>query len=118
MMEKNVVQRLCLDNILWSCCDGFLCFTMYNGFGALSSGLLSVADMTDIFCKLNFNVVFNLRAIIDDLMRAQGECVQQQLFLLCSVEHVLTGLCLLCAVCSAARASGAYLRSAGRQPKD
>lgn len=71
MVEGAFVLRQSLNRLLWSFFDSGLALTIFMGFPFLQSGQLSVTDMTDLWCKVSFNLTFGIQALINDLQEAQ-----------------------------------------------
>lgn len=71
MVEGAFVLRQSLNRLLWSFFDSGLALTIFMGFPFLRSGQLSVTDMTDLWCKVSFNLTFGIQALINDLQEAQ-----------------------------------------------
>ena len=64
MVQGPFNTRECLARFVWSVLEAGLVFTIWRGFPFLQSGQVSVTDMLDLFCKVNFGIVFTMKDLI------------------------------------------------------
>ena len=58
MVQGPFNTREAIARLVWSTLEAGLVFTIWRGFPFLSSGEVSVTDMLDIFCKVNFGYAY------------------------------------------------------------
>jgi hypothetical protein len=68
-LSRNVESGHGLS-LRWSVLEAGLVFCVWRGFPFLRSGEISVTDMLDLFCKINFGIVFTMKDLIIDLEQA------------------------------------------------
>ena len=70
MVQGPYNTREWLARWVWSVLEAGLVFCVWRGFPFLQSGEVSVTDMLDVFCKVNFGIVFTMKDLIMDLEMA------------------------------------------------
>ena len=70
MVQGPFNTREFLARWVWSVLEAGLVFCVWRGFPFLQSGEVSVTDMLDVFCKINFGIVFTMKDLIVDLEMA------------------------------------------------
>ena len=67
--ERVTTFKRALEMLVWLVFDSGICLTILVGLPYVRRGELQVGTLIDCFCKLNFNVNFCLREILEQLPR-------------------------------------------------